>query len=110
MPFPLNRAVLPGLAVFALGACATEPPAMPGMAVLVKLVQPVVDPTAIATLVSEVTARPARYVSASSTSWHALAVACRGPADCELALQRLRADTVRFEAVQRDERKRIVSP
>ena len=37
-------------------------------------------------------------------------VACRGPADCELALRRLREDTTHFEAVQRDERKRIVSP
>lgn len=111
MPFPFPRAVLPGLAVLALGACAAEPPVPSvGMGVMVKLAQPSVDPIAIATLVSDVSSRPARYVSASGASWHALAVACRGPADCELVLQRLRADTARFEAVQRDERKRIVSP
>ena len=49
-------------------------------------------------------------MSATSTAWHAVTVACRGPADCELALRRLREDTTHFEAVQRDERKRIVSP
>jgi len=80
------------------------------MGVMVKLAQPSVDATAIATMVSDTTARPARYVSATSTAWHVVTVACRSPADCELALRRLREDTTHFEAVQRDERKRIVSP
>lgn len=105
------RAAASCLALLALGACASEPPAPSvGMGVMIKLVQPSVDATAIATLVSDTTARPARYVSATSTAWHAVTVACRGPADCELALRRLSADTTHFEAVQRDERKRIVSP
>ena len=99
------------LLLLGLGACASEPPAPSvGMGVMVKLAQPSVDPTVIATRVSDTTARPARYVSATSTAWHAVTVACRGPADCELALRRLREDTTHFEAVQRDERKRIVSP
>ncbi len=99
------------LALLALGACAAEPAAPPiGMAVMVKLAQPGADATAIATMVSDTTARPARYQSATSQQWHAVAVACRGTADCELALRRLREDTTHFEAVQRDERKRIVSP
>jgi hypothetical protein len=99
------------LALLALGACASEPPASSiGMGVMVKLAQPSADATAIATMVSDTTARPARYQSAISAQWHAVAVACRGPADCELALRRLREDTTHFEAVQRDERKRIVSP
>jgi hypothetical protein len=107
----LSPAALSCLAVLTLGACAAEPPAPTvGMGVMVKLVQPSADPTAIATLVSDTTARPARYVSATSTEWHAVAIACRGPADCDLALQRLRADTTHFAAAQRDERKRIVSP
>ena len=99
------------LALLALGACAAEPPATSvGMGVMVKLAQPSVDANVIATLVSDTTARPARYQSAASEQWHAVVVACRGPADCELALRRLREDTTHFEAVQRDERKRIVSP
>ncbi len=107
----LSPAAASCLALLALGACASEPPAPSvGLGVMVKLAQPSTDATAIATLVSDTTARPARYVSATSTAWHAVTVACRGPADCELALRRLREDTTHFEAVQRDERKRIVSP
>jgi hypothetical protein len=107
----LSPAAASCLALLALGACASEPPAPSvGMGVMVKLAQPSVDATAIATMVSNATARPARYQSASSEQWHAVAVACRGPADCELALRRLREDTTHFEAVQRDERKRVVSP
>ncbi len=107
----LSPAAVSCLALLALGACASEPPAPAvGMGVMVKLAQPSADPTVIATMVSDTSARPARYVSATSTAWHAVAVACRGPADCELALRRLREDTTHFEAVQRDERKRIVSP
>jgi hypothetical protein len=107
----LSSAAASCLALLALTACAAEPPAPSvGMGVMVKLAQPSVDATEIATMVSVTTARPARYVSATSTAWHAVTVACRGPADCELALRRLREDTTHFEAVQRDERKRIVSP
>jgi hypothetical protein len=107
---PLPRAALPCLAVVALGGCAAEPQAMAGMGVMVKLAQPSADPTVIATMVGAAGGRPARYQSSSSTAWHSLAIGCHGAADCDAVLQRLRADTGRFEAVQRDERKRIVSP
>lgn len=99
------------LAALGLAACANDaPPPTAGLAVLVKLAQPSANGAAIATQVSLATSRPARYVSTSGADWHLVEVACRGPADCELALQRLRLDTARFVAAQRDERKRIVSP
>ncbi len=110
------RLVWSGLALAALSACANDVPPAPeparaaGLAVMVKLVRPAADGTAVATQVSETTARPARYVSSSGGDWHLVEVACRNPADCDLALQRLRSDATHFAAVQRDERKRIVTP
>ena len=52
----------------------------------------------------------ARYVAATSTQWHALALRCGDESSCDAALARLRADTRTYESVQRDERRRIVSP
>ncbi len=83
---------------------------MTGMSVLVQLVRPSSDAAAVTVLVSEAAGRPARYVAASSTTWHSLYLRCDGPADCDAVLQRLSADTGRIAAVQRDQRKRIVSP
>lgn len=98
------------LAAFALAGCAAQQAESAGMSVLVKLARPSMDAAAIAAQVESAAGRPARYQSASSTAWHAVHVGCTDAADCEAVLQRLRADTARFEAVQRDERKRIVSP
>jgi hypothetical protein len=53
---------------------------------------------------------PARYVASTSPQWHALALRCSAPRDCEAALGRLRADRALVEAVQGDERRRIVTP
>jgi hypothetical protein len=105
----LPTAVLTSLAALALGACAAEPPPPP-MQVLVKLAQPAADGAAIAAQASAATGRAVRYVASSSEFWHALAVPCTGASDCEAALQQLRADTAHYAAVQRDERKRIVTP
>jgi hypothetical protein len=92
-----------------LAACAAEPTAVP-LRVLVKLVHSSSDPAAIAGMVSRAAGVPARYVAASSPQWHALTLACDGPRECETALGRLRAERAAFEAVERDERKRIVTP
>lgn len=95
--------------LIALAGCAAEPPAG-AMPLLVKLAQPSIDAAAIAADASAASGHAVRYVSAVSEHWHALSLACGSAADCDAALQRLRADTARFAAVQRDERKRIVTP
>ena len=106
----LLRSASSCLAALALSGCAVEPAAPGGMSVLVKLAQPSMDAAAIAAQVADAAGRPARYLSASSTAWHAVHVRCTDAADCDAALQRLRADVARFEAAQSDQRKRIVSP
>ena len=99
-------------ALAALAACSTPAAeADPGaeMRVLVKLAQPSGDAAAITRAVEQAAGTPTRYLASSSPHWHALALHCGAPAECEAALQRLRADRA-FEAVQRDERRRIVTP
>lgn len=99
------------LAALALAACAAEPaPAVSGMSVLVKLVQPSADPGNVTAQVAAAAGRPVRYLAAMSEAWHSVYLRCEGAADCDALLQRLRADNSRIAAVQRDERKRIVSP
>lgn len=92
-----------------LAACAAEPPATP-MRVLVKLAQPATDAEAIAALAARSAGVAARYIAASSAQWHSIALDCAGARECEAALARLRADRATFDAVERDERKRIVTP
>jgi hypothetical protein len=104
---------LGGVAVACLSACST--PAAPIDAgaesrILVKLVHPASDPAAIAREVARAAGVPARYVASTSPQWHALALRCGAPRDCEAALGRLRADRALVEAVQGDERRRIVTP
>ena len=93
-----------------VGACAA--PADPGAEsrVLVKLVHPSSDASAIASRVAAVTALPVRYLSASSAQWHVLALRCAPAASCDAALERLRADAQTFAAVQRDERRHPLTP
>jgi hypothetical protein len=96
-------------ALVGLTACAA-PAAPPELRVLVRLAQPAGDAGSIARLVSGHAGVAARYVAPASGAWHALALRCGGVADCENALQRLRAERAVFDAVERDERKRIVTP
>ena len=98
------------LAGVALAACASELTAPTPMRLLVKLAQPSTDSAAITAQARAATGRAVRYVAATSERLHALSVDCSEPADCDAVLQRLRADTAFFETVQRDERKRIVTP
>ena len=107
---PTLPTVMPAcLLALVLSACASEPEAAP-MRLMVKLAQPSTDASGIAGQVSASIGRPARYVAATSDAWHALSVSCSSEHDCDSVLQRLRADTAHFAAVQRDERKRFVSP
>jgi len=107
---PTLPTVMPAcLLALVLCACASEPEAAP-MRLMVKLAQPSTDAVVIAGQVSASIGRPARYVAATSDAWHALSVSCSTERDCDAVLQRLRADTAHFAAVQRDERKRFVSP
>jgi hypothetical protein len=93
----------------ALAACAAEPAGGP-LRVLVKLAQPGADAASIEALASRSAQVPARYLAASSPLWHALSLECSTPRACDAALARLRADRAAFDAVERDERKRIVTP
>ena len=94
-----------------VAACANESTAPQSpMRLIVKLAQPTEDGAAIARLVSQSAGVPARYLTATSAAWHAVAVECDGARACEAALKRLRADRRHFEAIERDERKRIVTP
>jgi len=78
--------------------------------VLVKLVQPSTDTAAITRAVEQAARVPARYVASTSPQWHAFALRCGASDDCDAALERLRAEPTTFEAAQRDERRRIVTP
>ena len=94
-----------------VGACANEATAPQStMRLIVKIIQPSEDGAAIAGLVSRSAGVPARYLTATSAAWHAVALECDGARACEAALKRLRADRRHFEAIERDERKRIVTP
>ena len=109
------RTGLVGLAVAcaAVGAaCQSEPMAVSGLRVLVRLAsEPLTgvaadeQPAAIEQRASASAGVPVRYVAASGAQWHALILQCAAPG-CDAALQRLAADTTRFPAVQRDERRR----
>ena len=94
-----------------VAACANETTAPQSpMRLIVKLTQPSEDGAAIARLVGRSAGVPARYLAATSAAWHVVALECDGASACEAALERLRADSRHFDAVERDERKRIVTP
>ena len=100
-------------ALATLTACATAASDVQTNAetrVLIKLAQPSTDPAAITRAVEQAAGVPARYVASSSAQWHALALRCGAPDACEAALERLRAEPAIFQAAQRDERRRIVTP
>jgi hypothetical protein len=77
---------------------------------LVKLAHPASDGAAIAREVGASAGVPARYLSSSSAQWHVVVLRCASSAECDAAVQRLRADTARIEAVQPDQRMRPAAP
>jgi hypothetical protein len=96
-------------ALSAFGACAA--PEVPVESrLMVKLREPTADAAAVARIASSAAGVPARYVASTSLQWHAVALRCPSQAACDAALARLRSDTVNVEAVETDERKRIVTP
>ncbi len=101
---------LPAFAIaLALAACAAPAPPVPAETrVLVQVAPPAGEPLRIAEAVGRASGVPARYLGASGGSWHALALVCAN--DCDAAIARLEAERSRFPAVQRDARKRIVTP
>jgi len=107
MPHPLTVAAV--MASIAVAACAAPQPESE-LRVLVKLARASSDGEAIARRASDVSGVPVRYVAASSSQWHALALRCGDASRCDAAVARLSADTATFESVQRDERRRIMSP
>ncbi len=106
VPLFLPLALCVGLAAC---AAAGSTPAVEWR-VLVKTVQPHDDTATIVRRASEASGVPARYVAAVSPQWHGLSLACGDEVRCAAALQRLRADTAFFEAVQRDERRQPHAP
>lgn len=102
--------VLMSLAIVAVSACAATPAPSAGLRVLVQLARPLGDAGRIAEAAAHGSGKVATYLAASGGDWHALNLSCSDADDCEAALQRLRADRGRFLAVQRDERKRVVTP
>lgn len=94
----------------ALAACVAAPASGGEMRVLVKLAQPQNDPATIASLAAQVSGHAARYVASGGGDWHALAITCGMPDDCDAALRRLAEDGTRIAAAQRDARKTLVTP
>lgn len=104
---PRVASLLPLALCAGLAACAAADHApVAEWRVLVKTTHAQSDTAAIAQRASLASGVPVRYVAAVSPQWHGLSLACGGEARCAAALQRLQADTVFFEAVQRDERRR----
>ena len=98
----------------AVAACAAPAAAVAdapsGTRLLVKLAHPSADGAVIARAASAAAGLPVRYLAATSMEWHALALSCDSAPQCDTAMQRLRADTAMFTAVERDERKRSAHP
>ena len=98
------------LSILALAACANPSEPAGEVRVLVQVTQPLDDAARIVDDAARSSGKSVRYVASSGSGWHALSLGCAGADDCEAAVQRLRADRRHFIAVQRDERKRIVTP
>lgn len=77
---------------------------------MVKLATPIADTAAIARQATDVSGVPVRYEASSSTDWHALTLTCPDDATCQAAMQRLQAASSTYRSVQRDERRRTMSP
>ena len=85
-------------------ACAAAKPASE-LRIVVELVGPTDDGTAVAREASRVAQLPVRHLAAMSPSRHALALACGDATTCEQGMQRLRAAGSRFVSVEIDARK-----
>ncbi len=75
------------------------------MRILATLPQPSADGSAVARAAQRAAGVPVRHLAALSPLQHALALSCHTTAECEAALQRLRAQSGQFVAVALDGRK-----
>ena len=93
----------------ALGSCAATPDPASGAPVearvLVKLVRPAEDAAAISSEATRHAGVPVTYMAATSPSWHALALHCASAPQCDAAIERLRAASAVYQAVEIDGRK-----
>jgi hypothetical protein len=95
----------------ALAACAAAPAPKDLAAetaplrVMVKLVHPSEDTAAIGAEATRVAGVPVTYAAATSASWHALALHCTSPAECDAAVARLRGAGATYQAVEIEGRK-----
>jgi len=92
-----------------LGACAA-PAGSAGetsavVRVMVKLAHSSEDVDAIAAEASRITGIRVTHAAATSSSWHALAVHCASPAQCDEAIARMRAAGTVYAVVETDGRK-----
>ena len=76
-----------------------------GLRVMVKLARGSEDFQAIAAEATRIAGVDVTYAAATSSSWHALAVHCANPAQCDQALARMRAATGVYAVVEAEGRK-----
>jgi hypothetical protein len=86
-------------------AAQTAVPATSAIRILVKLVEPSDDASAIAARASREAGVPVFYAASVSSSWHSLSVRCSDAASCDAAIDRLRQSGV-YSAIELDGRKR----
>jgi hypothetical protein len=92
-----------------LGACAA-PAGSAGessvaVRVMVKLARSSEDADAIAAEASRIAGIRVTHAAATSSSWHALAVHCASPAQCDEAIARMRAAGAVYAVVETEGRK-----
>jgi len=78
--------------------------------VMVKLVRPSEDAIAIGAEATRHAGVPVTYAAATSTSWHAVLLHCTSAAQCDAAVERLRAAAAIYQAVELDGKKTHASP
>ncbi|MBX3623206.1 MAG: hypothetical protein KF891_24825 [Rhizobacter sp.] len=109
----LRRLLLPllglGLAAVVSG-CAAGTAAPVEWRVMVKLARPAAAADELVRHAARTSGVAVRYLAASSPELHALGLRCGDEAACREAVQRLKADTAYFLAVERDERRRAHEP
>ncbi len=113
MRFSLGIASLmfSGLAACAMQAADPQDQREPTqqLRVLVKLQDASADPLVLVRQASSIAGVPVHYAAAVGPRWHALTLSCASSAECDAALQRMRADRQAFAEVERDSLKRAGS-
>lgn len=109
----LPRFLLPllGLSLaMTVSGCAAGGPVATEWRVMVKLAQPGATPDEVVQHAARASGVTVRYLAAVSPQWHGLGLRCGDEAACRDAVDRLKADTAHFLAVERDERRHPHAP